>query len=274
MTCINKTHTNIVIDKAYIKNLEELTKSIPAFLDRLSMSDALLFGNEQILFDQYLNNDYSHYFLEKGLPEFLISSVKNIDAAFYKSLPFHNGFMSKPRNIPKIYGELKEWDKFLLKTGTKKGFAIHFHRSDFDRSLLVVGRKATSWGHEGLIVGNFDDVFYWRNDDEKYDWGKLGETNTDLLKLVLGFSLYIDAFPELVKDHDEKSLKWKLYNGKRKIVLHGTQSTSDQKNSVSPHYRRGHFRLLTSEKYKKKRGHVVFVKGCFINGKAFDVITD
>ena len=42
---------------------------------------------------------------------------------------------------------------------------------------------------------------------------------------------------------------------------------------VTPHFRRGYFKRLTSDFYTKKKGQIVFVKETMVNGKAKTVYT-
>lgn len=44
--------------------------------------------------------------------------------------------------------------------------------------------------------------------------------------------------------------------------------------TVTPHYRIGHFRLLSSERYVNKQGQTVFVRPCFVKGVAETVQDD
>ena len=41
---------------------------------------------------------------------------------------------------------------------------------------------------------------------------------------------------------------------------------------ITPHLRRGHFRRLESDFYKKKKGKIIFVRSTFVKGKAKTVL--
>ena len=72
----------------------------------------------------------------------------------------------------------------------------------------------------------------------------------------------------------------KLKN-KRVVIIHGIGSGILRKEiadyihenrDVSPHLRRGHFRMLSSDYFKNKQGQIVFVKSSFVKGNAKTVI--
>lgn len=66
----------------------------------------------------------------------------------------------------------------------------------------------------------------------------------------------------------------KHYEGERHIVNRNEIVDEEHSHSVSPHWRRGHFRLLSSEKFIRKHGQTVYVRGTFVKGKAFDVLDE
>ena len=96
-----------------------------------------------------------------------------------------------------------------------------------------------------------------------------------LTKLVFGLSLYMDAFPDAVVEAGAENVhRIKHYDGARHIVNRNEIVDEEHRHSVSPHWRRGHFRLLTSAKFVRKQGQTVYVRGTFVKGKAFDVMED
>lgn len=88
------------------------------------------------------------------------------------------------------------------------------------------------------------------------------------VKLIVGLGMYISAFPETVKDGPPDNLKHpshhqypdaKTIGISERISLGGTHA------SPIAHFRKGHFRLLQSEKFTKKRFQAVFVHETFVN---------
>ena len=93
-------------------------------------------------------------------------------------------------------------------------------------------------------------------------------------KLILGFLLYKEVFPEAVKDGFVFDTPQRLLpKGKHiSITTHPKMIESGQGNSPTPHLRRGNFAYLSSSYYKKKQGHVIWRPATFIKGKAKSVI--
>ena len=108
--------------------------------------------------------------------------------------------------------------------------------------------------------------------------GKYDEDNelVYFYKILLGFFCYITTFNDSVVDgaphdavivnHNQKSITLKT----NEIVIRVNEAM--KKHSVSPHLRRGHFRMLTSDYYKKKKGKLIFIEPTFIKGTAKTLI--
>lgn len=94
-------------------------------------------------------------------------------------------------------------------------------------------------------------------------------------KLAMGISLYAHCFPDAVVDGVPEDLK-RPANHRHETSKTLTQHPSiAQKSdgSVSPHYRRGHFRFLKSSRFKNARWKTVFVHDSFVKGRAKTVLT-
>lgn len=97
----------------------------------------------------------------------------------------------------------------------------------------------------------------------------LGEYYT---RMIAGLGLYMGAFPEQVKEGIPADAKHtERIAGPSRTV--GVSPQIIVREGVTPHYRVGHFRLLTANRYVNKRGHVVFVHGCFVRGHAMTVLS-
>lgn len=90
-----------------------------------------------------------------------------------------------------------------------------------------------------------------------------------ILRTLYGLSLYLAAFPDALIDFLPPDKEWR---GRHGVTLRPCPEVAeDIGNAVSPHYRRGHFRVL-GESFKAP-GSVVYVKGCFVgHGVAKTVI--
>ncbi len=92
--------------------------------------------------------------------------------------------------------------------------------------------------------------------------------------IIFNMFLYIDAFPEAIKkgpppvtiEHGMTPLS------NTTIGLSKTIKQMYADRSVSPHMRRGHYRYLQSDRYKKKRFQTVYVRSAMIKGTADHVI--
>lgn len=94
------------------------------------------------------------------------------------------------------------------------------------------------------------------------------------VSLVYGLSLYIDAFPDAITPTNMRDSLKNRESGRNIRIARSSILNEEDRNSVSPHFRRGHFRVLESERFTKKKGQTIFVKGTFIKGRSYDVHND
>ena len=91
-------------------------------------------------------------------------------------------------------------------------------------------------------------------------------------RMIAGLGLYMSAFPEQVRDGIPADAKRTArISGPTRTV--GVAPAVVMHDGVTPHYRSGHFRLLSAERYVNKKGQVVFVHGCFVKGQAKTVLS-
>ncbi len=98
-----------------------------------------------------------------------------------------------------------------------------------------------------------------------------------MFRLVINTIAYMSCFPECVDDGVPKNL---LERGEGLSARNFSLQLSDKikesegsKLSKRPHFRKGHFRLLRSEKFVNKKGQVVFVSETMVRGRAKTVWT-
>lgn len=94
-------------------------------------------------------------------------------------------------------------------------------------------------------------------------------------KLIIGIGMYCSCFPEAVKDGPPEDLKHPShhqYESVKTIGISHQITLSGTHDSPVAHFRRGHFRVLRSDKFKHKRFQAVFVRETFVNGKAKTVL--
>lgn len=105
--------------------------------------------------------------------------------------------------------------------------------------------------------------------DVRQKQADIGEYYT---RMIAGLGLYMTCFPEQVQDGIPADAKRAEYAaGHAKTI--GISESVVQRDGVTPHYRSGHFRLLSAERYVNKRGQVVFIRGCFVHGQAKTVLS-
>lgn len=97
---------------------------------------------------------------------------------------------------------------------------------------------------------------------------KKDEEGEKLLSLAVNTFAYMSAFPEMIKNGLPKGCVMDKGRSSKKSVLQIEPSLIEKKeHGAKPHLRRGHFRYLSSDYFKKKKNQWVFVKAAFIGSK-------
>lgn len=227
-----------------------------------------------------------HYFLAPGLRQFLVSAVQTTSVDYCRKLPTA---ILAPSEYPKIDDSVKfspgpvltpeqkeRIQTSITESKTPRAFAIHFPSKESTRSILV-WPDAYLWNesesaHMLWFFAATDGHGFVTAIPDCEDYGDA----TDLVKIIYGFSLYVEAFPEtVVQARVENVHKLNRYHGHSRVVqCNRVVRLENEGAAISPHFRRGHFRVLHSDRFTKKQGQVVFVKGCFVKGKAYEVLSD
>ena len=218
-----------------------------------------------------------HFFMSPGVADFCAGSVKEFSEDFAKRLP-ECGYVPAPVRKDGSKPYMPEYiDYPTKKREVQGGFVVHFPTNERRHSLIVIpnlivshtvtkikpfyfaacnGQMTTATEQKSNLFVTYDDR----------DWE---------LRFIYGLSLYMDAFPDTVipaGDDDVKRINY--YNGQCQMILRNEIVNEEHRHSASPHWRRGHFRLLTSEKFIHKHGQTIYVHGTFVKGQAFDVLDD
>ena len=100
---------------------------------------------------------------------------------------------------------------------------------------------------------------------------------TKIFRLALNTIAYMKCFPECVIDGVPRITVERNENRTdNNVVFEISEKIIDLELSgktIMPHFRKGHFRLLHSDYYTKKKGELVFVRETMVNGKAKTVYT-
>lgn len=98
-----------------------------------------------------------------------------------------------------------------------------------------------------------------------------------ITKLIVGLGMYAACFPEVIKPGPPTELKHPSQHQYRESVQVGVAdevfSAGGTHESPVAHYRKGHFRVLRSERFTHKRFQAVFVRDTFVKGRALTVLS-
>lgn len=211
-----------------------------------------------------------HYFLAPGVSEFCIGAVKETSPDFYKALP-------QTPEIQPIGSTDKKTGTELLPGLRHAGFLLHFPVKERRTSLMVLPEVQIEMSDDlpnqfHFIATDGHQFLFLRHGDKNplYE----GEQLRDV-KLLYGVSLYMDAFPDaVVPAIPTDILQAYDYKGARISVRPTSVMQSEEHSARSPHWRRGHFRMLNSSRFIHKQGQTIYIKGMFVKGSAFEVLDD
>lgn len=116
------------------------------------------------------------------------------------------------------------------------------------------------------FISNKDYVYNFLDFDQE------NEITIKTLNSVVNLIMYINSFPESVKDGAPLG-QTLAYNHNRSKIINTHESIIDR-SGVTPHFRSGHFRHLESDVYTKKKGQVVFVRSTFVSGHAKTILNN
>ena len=213
----------------------------------------------------------NHYFLAPGVLDACTEFLRE-DLSEYFNVPFVEDVDNENNNEPSL---LPPPNPISIITGSledaeiPKCFFLHFPLNERRDSVMVSAPAS----HDE--VGRIFLARYGASGEEiliSNRWKKAGQRQIETLRAVLGFQLYANAFPETItRDGNLGIMDLHKYQGGKRYVKASKITSSEIESARSPHWRRGHFRLLSSDRYKHKQGKTVFVKGCFVRGAAHSV---
>ncbi len=206
-----------------------------------------------------------HYFVCEEVYDFCCEAVKEVDSSYFGSLPFcgnikQEGNEHVVKSFPVAFNE---------SNGLPSGIVFNFPTSRKRHSLLITTTYNKSAMKDILYYAYNGAYTYYQRDNTK---PMLPEHKDDpTFRFILGLSLYIDAFPECILPFVGGL---KIGKNKQKPFFIDSNKTIKREShgAISPHWRRGHFRHLISDKFKKSRGKTIYINGMMIKGKAYEVI--
>lgn len=209
------------------------------------------------------------YFVDKSLRDFLAGlPIRDFDDL--KKFIIENG--------------TQEEDGMISTLGQVKGLGTKTTHLDFGIHIPFENRMKGYAFSFLYKPENGKLVFVWMVGQNAgflpFEQYKLLEKTEDSKKLIEYFNLavntivYMNTFPECVVDGVPNQVK-NEYSKKITIaekVLENIENP-DSKKMMTPHFRRGYFKRLTSDFYTRKKGQCVFVRETMVNGKAKTVYT-
>ena len=260
--------TDIVYKLLHELEMSAFEKPVPGLNLDLFMGECGLLKALLVYEDKIVN-----YYLEtKALYDFLrlteikdvqaMASVVSEDAVSTPTLAF-NGHIDE--GAPVMDEDARARLGMIHVPGIKTSFAFE----------IMASRKLIEGVAGVVIITNGDDVRLCPLSEKHYR-GKAGDWSDSAqrdVQLVGNLFMYIACFPEsLIDDPPEELLGvYKNQRNKKGVTL-ATHNSLISRDGVTPHFRRGHFRLLASERYTKKRGQVIFVRSSFVKGKSKTVL--
>ena len=226
--------------------------------------DSVAMASAEILF-LYEENHLVHYFLETAdLEDFLKNTKVNDIMAIRQMVLLDNSANNRFFRFESNGG---------IDGARSLGGVIHSPtQHDAVAFVCIRNEKDTSFS---ISAETGDDVVYSGNlllDDALKSVNSKADDKNQLLPLVVNMLLYIQAFPESVIDKAPEGQATEYYRNKCHTIR--TSSTILEHGGKTPHFRRGHFRLLSSERFINKRGQIVFVHSSFVGGKAKTILDD
>jgi hypothetical protein len=198
-----------------------------------------------------------HYFLAPGVADFCAASVREISPDYSAALPDCPAVPAPDSGDPLI-----------------SGFAIHFPACERDRSIVCIPHFTLPLDADTALyyyaaATNGEDVMLLNRDSfvDAFD-----DQALRMAKTIFGFSLYIAAFPEALHAGDPGQIHVAAhYRGEHAVVGRTPIIDEEDRAATSPHWRRGHFKLLSHPRFVHKRFQSVYVRGCFVRGDALEV---
>jgi hypothetical protein len=92
-----------------------------------------------------------------------------------------------------------------------------------------------------------------------------------LYQLVFNLFMYMRCFPDRITK-DAPDFIMEPRNLIRKSITIKTHESLIDHTGVTPHFRRGYFKLLKSDYYVHKKGQVIFIKSTFVKGDAMTIL--
>lgn len=255
-----------IYNKHYAKlNLDSdlLYQKMKSDLYKLPNKDGLIFGFEMWFKD--FQKELTHLYLVDRHLKYTLIDMNLTDLKGIKDILRSKG-AQKDAYIAKINLETKV---------VTFDFSLHipFEKFGYTFSLVLLeDSEMVLQFDDGDKTGAIPEEHYriLKNSDDKTELYL-----ASLFRLATNLVAYVECFPEQVKDgvpHNDPSLSHdKSFHVETVDKLNFQVNKSNKINA--PHIRKAHFRRLTSDYFKNKKGKIILVQETMVNGKAKSVYT-
>ena len=96
------------------------------------------------------------------------------------------------------------------------------------------------------------------------------------IRLLNALGLYLACFPEMLRTgppEDVKHPSHHQYVVSKTVGISPKVRVRTEPGEVTAHFRKGHFRILRSERFTHKRWRAVFVKATFVKGESLTILS-
>lgn len=222
-------------------------------------------GNTYTSIHDVITAGYSHITDKNGKIYQLACSLSFAYSLFFENLFTHYyveteelyEFMKQKPGFDKNVFEESIKNIQMIKINNIYSWPIFIHHRGNGRSVMVCIQKYGSQDCYHILI----------SDGENNQIGGLNEiveyvSKDNNTNIFLNFMLYKACFPEKITITPPKC---KIeYNGGKKSYIVGESPDVIRRDGVRAHFRRGHYRLLSSDKYTHKKGQIVFISSSFV----------
>lgn len=224
----------------------QFTQSTGSFrvLKRLDSIDLMMYAAEYQCFRGFA----THYFLDSPeLLKFCMKATPPLNKRLFDAL------------ITSDNDSVGSWGVIHAPGGNEKPILFGY-TPVWDEGNKIV--------HDYMIVLNSELSGCYFIDDDTLPYLSKVDTVVNMLRTVLGVGLYAKCFPSAIHEGLPSFAKHPAHYKNKPCISVNIDPQLLSRSGPIPHIRRGHFRLLQSDRYKNKQGEVIFVSETFVKGTA------
>lgn len=204
------------------------------------------------MFGHIKRKDFKNFFIENDVLHIIENVTFKMDEHF-------ESMFDKVYNLDK--SERNDFTGFIYTKNDPSALAFNILRTKNDMGLGV------SWDNGADIYGSviFSDINTFSSSNNE-------SGNIRALNIIVNLVYYLNAYPGCVMEQPPDEVIDKLNKNNSHQITISDELKPYLSKEMLPHLRRGHFRYLGSDYFKKKRGQTVFIHPVFVGGEAKTVI--